>query len=835
MQWGGSFGGPIKKDKLFFFGAYTQQRFRQNRAVLFSDIPTFTPNPTTQEAYNYYASQEEPFTQTNDAKVGLGKVDYIISNNHRLSIKYNRSVNEALNSVTAGTSPNPVTNAALSNNGNELDDTHTVTGNLVSFFHGLTNELRAEYSRENRPRPANVQQPLVSSRFGSYGTVSFLGQNVEHDWRLQFADSVTIQKGKHTVKFGGEYNHLFAGQTFGFNQYGSFSPSTPTGSAASVLQLMSANGTNLGTIAGCPDPPPPAAKTCPFSSWPPPAGLGPNRYDNINTTYNHQIGNLQAELPGDLVALFIQDSWRITPKLTINAGLRWEGEKNPQPVATNPDLINLVNGFVWPLSAGGIIPRTEDPTYIPNAWKQFSPRLGFAWDPVGNGKTVIRGFGGIYYAASPLLLFAGPFNNFRATPGDMSVQLPLDVSALPTTGPCTPGVPSTYGNCNTVYKQFSLIGVDLNRSAVGAEPALTNDQLFNIGKALGYNNLTTLGTQPLMMDNHFENPRSYQAGFGIEREVMNNWTVTIDADWIKTVHLERNMELDLPLPTINAQSGRPQYGLTAGVSRPIKTLNSFSARVSNAKALYRALTIGTRYNASKHLQLNAYYTLSENLSDDDQERNAGGISYSDASSPVFFSREYYFSAQDRKHQFVASPVFFAPWGIELASSMRFVSGQPLYNTGSSAFPDISINSDSAGNQDRVTTNDRPFSAFGVMFPRYAFRQPGVKSMDFRVQKTVKLTESKNIVASMDFFNAFNWMNLQYGGSELNYCGTFTSFATTTGSNATATCGFAGPTNPVFMQFRDVTAKGVANGTPYLGSNTNPGPVRQIQFAFKFIF
>jgi hypothetical protein len=108
-------------------------------------------------------------------------------------------------------------------------------------------------------------------------------------------------------------------------------------------------------------------------------------------------------------------------------------------------------------------------------------------------------------------------------------------------------------------------------------------------------------------------------------------------------------------------------------------------------------------------------------------------------------------------------------------------------------------------------------------------------MDFRVQKTVKLTESKNIVASMDFFNAFNWMNLQYGGSELNYCGTFTSFATTTGSNATATCGFAGPTNPVFMQFRDVTAKGVANGTPYLGSNTNPGPVRQIQFAFKFIF
>lgn len=361
-----------------------------------------------------------------------------------------------------------------------------------------------------------------------------------------------------------------------------------------------------------------------------------------------------------------------------------------------------------------------------------------------------------------------------------------------------------------------------------------------------------------MMDNNFKNPRSTQVGFGFEREVMRGWVVTADVDWIKTVHLERNTELNLPMPTgicpatqltacLNATTGRPQYGLTltnhtdpvsgltvpGGVPRPIASLGSVQARTSNGKSLYRALTIGTRYNASKRVQLQMYYTRSEGLSDDDNERNAGGISYSDASTPLYYSREYYFSTQDRRQQFVASPVVTLPFGFEVATSLRFLSGVPLFSTSSSALLDVSTGSDL--NQDKVSGNDRPFFAPGVMMHRNQFRQPGFKTIDLRIQKTQKVAEGKDIVASVDLFNLFNWMNLQYASNtELNYCGTFTSFGVTTGSSASATCGFAAPTNPAFMKFQDMTLQGILHGSPYL-TNSAPGPVRQVQFAFKFVF
>jgi hypothetical protein len=261
-------------------------------------------------------------------------------------------------------------------------------------------------------------------------------------------------------------------------------------------------------------------------------------------------------------------------------------------------------------------------------------------------------------------------------------------------------------------------------------------------------------------------------------------------------------------------------------------LGSVQARIANGKGLYRAAVVSSRYHG-KHLELNMYYTFSENLADDDQERNAGGISYSDASSPQFFSKEYYYSSQDRRHQFVAAPIYFAPWGLEFASSFRFLSAAPLFSTASSALLDVSTGSDL--NQDRVSGNDRPFLAPGLMMHRNQFRGAGQKFIDFRVQKSVKVGEGKNIVASADFFNIFNWTNLQYASNtELNYCGTFTSFGVTSGASATATCGFGAPTNPEFKQFRDVTAQGVAHGSPLL-TQSSPGPVRQVQFAFKFVF
>ena len=154
------------------------------------------------------------------------------------------------------------------------------------------------------------------------------------------------------------------------------------------------------------------------------------------------------------MAFFAQDSWRVTNSLTLNYGLRWEGAFNPTPEANNEFMLGAVRGFNFPLG------RTVDPTQIPDQLSQFGPRVGFAWNPGASGTTVVRGFTGLYYARTPMLLWAAPMNNFRVPPGDLSVQLPLSA----------PGNPN-----NTIYKQMALIGIDLNTSPA-EQPADPDDR-----------------------------------------------------------------------------------------------------------------------------------------------------------------------------------------------------------------------------------------------------------------------------------------------------------------------------------------------------------------------
>src|SRR5262249_46817208 len=264
QQFGGSFGGPIKRDKAFFFAAYEQQRFRNNRQVFFDQLSTITPTAATQEAFSFYKTLEGPFTQTNDAKAVTGRIDYEISTNHRFNVRYGWNSMEALNSTSVGNALFPTISNALSNNGTEKDNSHSVVGQFISLLSGsIVNEFRGQWVREERPRIANSIEPNVSDTIGTFGTVSFRGQNLEFDRRTQLADSVTWSKGSHTFKFGGEYNHIFMSQLFGFNQTGSFSISGTN--VNTVLDIMSVGG----TVA--------------------------NRFDSSSVTFLRQIGNLMAD------------------------------------------------------------------------------------------------------------------------------------------------------------------------------------------------------------------------------------------------------------------------------------------------------------------------------------------------------------------------------------------------------------------------------------------------------------------------------------------------------------------------------------------------------------
>ncbi|MBX7218744.1 MAG: carboxypeptidase regulatory-like domain-containing protein, partial [Blastocatellia bacterium] len=241
QQFGGSIGGPIKKNKAFFFFAYEQQKLENERATVFNGIANLTPAPTSVEAFNFYTSQQGVFKTTNDAISLTGRFDYEINPTNRFNIRYSFSDNEAINANSAGNAIFPTTVSALSNNGTEKDRTNTLVGQYTSFFtNSMVNEMRAQYSRERRPRGSNSALPTVNNAIGNFGAVNFL-PNEQFDWRAQVADNITWTKGNHTIKFGGEFNHVYAEQLFGFNQFGNFSFRTTD--VPMLLDILSVGGT----------------------------------------------------------------------------------------------------------------------------------------------------------------------------------------------------------------------------------------------------------------------------------------------------------------------------------------------------------------------------------------------------------------------------------------------------------------------------------------------------------------------------------------------------------------------------------------------------------------
>jgi len=775
QQFGGSIGGPIKKDKAFYFGSYEQQRVRNPRQVFFDNISTFTPTANTQEAFDFYKALQTPFEQTNDAKAGLVRFDYSFSEAHRFNVRYSQSTNNALNANATGNQLFPTTISALSNNGTEQDRTYSVVGQLTDFFaSNLVNELRAQYSREVRPRLANAQQTNVTDNIGRFGTVNFL-PTTQFDWRVQVFNNLTWILGNHTTKFGAEINHTFADQTFAFNQFGVFNISGTV--AATILDILSYT----------PNFVPPQGQTTTV-----------NRFDSSAVTYLRQIGNGRLSLKVNEFAFFVQDSWRIRPNFTLNYGLRWEGQFNPSPEANNDILLNQVRGFRFPSG------HTVDPTFIPDVTEQVAPRLGFAWDPFKNGKTVIRAYSGIYYARTPMLLLAGPLNNFRNPPGDLSIQLPLSTTSLAASNPNK--------NCTTVYCQFKLIGVDLNTFTLDKLPILTVQQVQSVATALGLANFNPFtGAAPITWANDYKNPKSYQFGGGVERELGRGLSLGVDYSQVNTFYLQRNRELNLPLPVLRSTTvdpaQRPFYGVRSGSvplqSRPVPGLGSIQVRESTGRSVYQAMTVRANLRR-KRVQFNAFYTLSRSLSDDDNERDAGGVSYENTFN---LHPEFNYARLDRRNQFVASTVVFLPYGVEASSALRLRSALPI-DVGSGL---TDPNGDLGG-------PDRPYSAPGVPFKRNAFRNLAVRDIDLRVQKSIHLSEDRRLIFSVEFFNLPNLKNIQLSGSRVtNYCA----------APVPADCGFSAPSNVDFLKIKDTSGNFILTN--------NPGAPFQVQFGARFQF
>ena len=754
-QFGGSLGGPLVQDRAFYFVAYEQQEFKAVREVRFAQLDGFTPTAASREGYDHYRSLETPFQVTNDAKAWLARVDLDLAQGNRFNLRYNGSTNRALNSDGVGGVITPTTHRSLETNGTEEDSTQTAVGQFTGApSSNLLFELRGQYSREDRPRSANALKPLVDLSLGEFGTRSFR-PTTQFDWRAQAGGNLTWLAGAHALKAGFDFNHVFIDQTFGFFQNGGY------------LVFGSDVETTLDIIGG--------------------GGAIPNRFDSRSMVYVQQIGNLLNSFATDEAGFFVQDEWRLAPTLTVNYGLRWDAQFNPDPDAGNRILLGQLSGVSFPIG------RTVDPSTIPSSSRQFGPRAGFAWDPTGATKTVMRGFTGIYYARTPLLLLAGPVNNFRVPPADLTVALPFRVP---------PGNPN-----DTLYEQMNLIGIDLNERSLDNLPTLTPDQMTAIATALAIENNPFAGARVTMTDNNFTNPAAKQFGAGVEHEISPGWSLGADLLVVDTIHLQRNRDLNVPSPTVRRDdpAQRPFFGLRSGTARPVPGLDSVTVRESTASALYRALTVRSEIRRPWG-QFNVSYVLSKNESSDDNERMVGGVSYENGYD---LASEYGPSTLDRRHQFHVAGVIMLPGAVDFSTGMHILSGAPF---------DARMGTDS--NEDRGGA-DRPYSAPGVPISRNAFRDKPVADINLRVQKRFSLGGTRQALISLECFNLFSLDNvtLNQGFSTVaNYCA----------SSRDLSCGLDGrPSNPNFAQTRGEDGK-------YLTGNI-PGPPFQMQIGFRLLF
>ncbi len=798
-QFGGSIGGPIVKDKLFYFASYEQQRFRAPRQVLFQNLVgvALPALVAQQEAFNFYRSNEAQYQSSNDAYALLGKVDWNVNAANRFNVRYNFSANKALNGVSTGeTALDPTTTNSISTNGTEEDKNHIVVAQMITTISAnLINEARGQYAWERRPRTPNELRANLATSIGTYGTRNFL-PTTQFDRRIQFGDALTWITGAHTIKFGGEYSNIFADQTFGFNQTGVY-----TFSGLSSTLGTGVIGTGILDAIG-------TTQTATFRG----------RFDTTTARYNLQIGNLAAAYTVTEMSLFAQDSWRLTPKLTVNFGLRFEKQYNPSSQNNNSTVLNLIRGTTFPMLGG-----TIDPSIIPDSQNEWGPRLGFAYDPKGNGKTVIRGYAGEYYARTPMLGLAAPFNNFRNPAGDLSIT--LGSTAFSATGfnqatfdTQNPGYVAIMGGTgftpNTVYRQLAIIGINLNSSALTSLPILTPAQAATIQTAML--NATTnppanlgafQGANFVGINPNFRNPQSFQWGGGIEQEITKGVTIGADYSEVNTIYLQRNRDINLPGPTgVDPVTGRV---LVNRALRPLTSIGTLQIRDSSARSVYRALTLRMNMNR-KWGRISAFYTLSRSTSDDDNERDAGGVLYD---NPYDLRGEMYNSRLDRRHQFVANPIFFIPGGIEVAAAFRFRSGSPV-----NALVGTDLNGDGV-------SNERPINTPGSEFRRNFFTNRPIYNVDLRLQKGIKFGETRRLVFSAEFFNLFNKSDSQFSGSATtNYC-----------STANSVCGLSGATNINFLNIIQQNSAATNFGKLNL-SGLNPGQqVFQMQLGARFNF
>src|SRR5215212_7477109 len=634
-QYGATIGGPIRKNKAFYFFAFEGIRENLDRANLseqIGDTPCAISAPTILAneglingnedcqrlaLINFFRAsrnQEEglPVSHKINNQAFFSKFDFQLNDANQLAVSYNfdysKNTNQTFDVSTYGDSANGIEGPSKIN---------VLRVNLISTISPTKlNEAHFSYSRELRPRFAIDSNVPADTAMGfattfRFGFPFFLEPNVDELlWRTHAKDNFSIVTGNHNIKIGGEWLHTLNDQVFrgfftgryifdstaGFLRYAS-APAA-NGFGPNAAECFTAAGAFTGWIT----------QGAPFNQT---CGAGSSAGGPLLLYLQNGIptGIAGAPPPGkstitnEDLGVFVQDKWQIRSNFTLSYGLRWEAQIFPEPVVDPSETVyaSLLSNPAFPSNGT-----------LPSAKKEFQPRLGLAWDISKQGKSVLRANAGIYYGRQNMLSQVGSITDNGVQQFGIACGSSFGCSS-------GQGLP-TWPNI-------------VNVPPSGGLPAFASIRVFS---------------------KDYANPRIYTANVQFEQQLADDLSMYFDFTHSKGVHLTRFLNLN-------------RVGLFPGFGDVFVTS-------AVGKSVYDGFTVGMRKRFTKRYQFEWNYVLAKDKDDDSNERDP----FTDRSfDPLNLSLDYALSDRDIRHKFNFFTFVELGWGLEGNFRVQARSAQPI--------------------------------------------------------------------------------------------------------------------------------------------------------------
>jgi outer membrane receptor protein involved in Fe transport len=747
-QFGFTVGGPIKKDRTFFFMNYEGQRRGESPTyptLLLNNIGLINAS----KAALGIAPENLGILKTKDNDYGIVRVDHQISANTQLSLRYNIEDARDLNQLVGATLDGGGIGAPSSGHNVFLRD-QSLAGTLTSQIgSGFINTALGQFARRHYNFPGVTGEPnldipnelLLGHNFGVLDKI--------FETRIQGSDSVSWINGKHFVRFGGDVNHvrnfvLWPGFTpiriilpgvnclVDFANFVSPSAKIPSNFAAGPCPMaLPPNGApGLPPFPAVPGPnPADIANGVPIAFQAAPLGptvnFNPGVAERLPTNgwpyaYLPEQGkNFSVNLNHNYYGFFLQDQWKVTPKLTFNYGLRYDFESG---LSDQMDVSH----------------------------KGVQPRVGLAYSP--DKKTVIRaGFG----------LF-----NDRYALSFLFITYPQRPAILPNAD--LP--PNRRGAASAVYQLNQYPFIPIPGVPTPAQVAAT---FFRTGEVISHSVLgTAAAPSPVgysYTDRHSPIPYSEQASLEINREIGRGLTIGAGYLFVAAHHLLRSTLGNLcPVEGISsgpypcATAGPPPPGYPAGKNYysgvPRYPAGLICCNDLTGNSVYHGGTLQVNKTAGKYVNLNANYTLSHTLDD------GTFATFISVPEDVFRrGRERATSNQDARHRFVTN---FSVAGPTNTFLRNFLFSNIVILQSPRPFT-LFVGFDS--NNDLIPAADRVGN-----LSRNTYQGDSLQSWDIRLSRTINLPrERTRLELAVDAFNVLNRANVDevvgvYG--TYNLCG-----------------------------------------------------------------